>query len=87
MDYTMNNRHSTATIEQPAETITSLEPEEQESLLARVAKLNYRNGLIALSNKVRERLELEGKLNQKADEILEDLKKTREEIAADDYRL
>jgi hypothetical protein len=36
--------------------------------------------------KYRERLAQEKKINQKADEVMAELEKIREEIAADDYR-
>jgi len=43
-------------------------------------------GLEALSQKYRERLAKEGKLDQRADEVMAELKQIREEVATHDYR-
>jgi hypothetical protein len=54
--------------------------------MEKVAELNFRRGLDTLSQKYRERLAQEGKLGQKANEVMAELKRVREEIAASDYR-
>ncbi len=77
----------TSLIEELAERIAALDPEQQEALLNKVSELNFRKGLKELSNRYRERLAQEGKLGQKAEEVLAGLKQMREKIAADDYRL
>ena len=77
----------TSTIEELAERIAALDPAQQEALLHMVAELNLQRGLKELSNRYRERLAQEGKLDQKADEVLAGLKQSRKKIAADDYRL
>ena len=69
-----------------AEEIATLDPEEQGTLWAKVAKLNFQRGLEALSRMYRARLAAEGKLDQTADVIMAELKQLREDIAAHDYR-
>jgi hypothetical protein len=76
----------TSRVDQIAEEIASWETAQQESLLNRLADLNYRRGLKALSEKIRNRLKAEGKLHQSADEIFAELARIREKVAADDYR-
>ena len=73
-------------IDELAKKIATLDPAEQELLLERVAELNFQRGLEALSQKYRERLAKQGELDQKADEIMTELERVREEIAANDYR-
>jgi len=73
-------------INELAEKIATLGLAEQEALLEKVAELTFRRGLEALSRQYRERLAQEGKLNQTAAEILADLERIREEVAAHDYR-
>jgi hypothetical protein len=73
-------------IDELAEKIATLDPAEQELLLEKVAELNFQRGLEALSKKYRERLAKQGKLDQKANEIMTELEQVREEIAANDYR-
>ncbi|MBU1626082.1 hypothetical protein KKB18_01825 [bacterium] len=72
-------------IEEIARNIVALEPKEQEELLSKVATMNYERGLIKLTQKYRERLKLEGKLDQQADEILAELRQIRMGISSDDY--
>jgi hypothetical protein len=74
------------TINELAEKIAALDPSEQEALIERVAELNFQRGLETFSQKYRERLTQEKKINQKADEVMAELEKIRQEIAADDYR-
>jgi ribosomal silencing factor RsfS len=73
-------------IEVLAEQIVALDPSEQAELLDRVAELNLRRDLEALSQKYRERLAAEGKLSQKTEEIMAQLEHIREVIAANDHR-
>ena len=75
-----------ARIEELAEQIISLDSSEQEVLLDLVAELNFQRGLKALSDKYRARLALEGKLEQKANKVLAELRQIREDIAASDYQ-
>jgi hypothetical protein len=67
-----------------AEEIATLDPFEQETLLRKVAELNFQRGLQALSQKYRERLAAQGKLEQTADEVMAGLAHIREAIAASD---
>jgi hypothetical protein len=69
-----------------AEQIVALEPTEQEALIEIVVELNFQRGLEALSQRYRKRLAQEGRLDQSATEVLAELAKLREEIAAHDYR-
>ena len=69
-----------------AERIVALAPAEQEALIERVAELNCQRGLESLSQRYRKRLAQEGQLDQSATEVLAELAKLREEIAAHDYR-
>ena len=66
--------------------IVTLDPAEQDALWEKVADLNLQRGLEALSQKIRTRLAVEGKVNQTADEVMAELKRVREDIAANDYR-
>ena len=72
-------------IDQLAEQIAALNRGEQEALLEKVAELNFQRGIEALSRQYRERLAQEGKLNQKAAEVMAELERVREEIAAHEY--
>ena len=69
-------------IDQLAEQIAALDRAAQEALLEKVAELTFRRGLEALSQQYRERLAQEGKLDQTAAEIMADLERIREEVAA-----
>ena len=73
-------------INELAEIIVTLAPQDQEELIKKVAELNFQRGFEALSQKYRERLAQEGKLQQPAAEVLAELDRLREEIAAYDYR-
>ena len=75
----------TSTIEKLATEIASLSEGEQQALLERVAELNFRRGLTALSERVRERLRREKELARSVEEILAGLSQKREEIAAHEY--
>lgn len=73
-------------IDELAQKIVTLDPSEQEALLEKVAELNFRRGLEALSQKYQKRLAEEKKLNQRVAEVISELKLIREEVAANDYR-
>ena len=73
-------------IEDLAVQIVSLAPADQEALLEKVADLNYQYGLEQLSLRYRERLACEDQLHKKADKIMEELGKIRENIAAHEYQ-
>ena len=73
-------------IDELATKIAILDPAEQEALWEKVAALNFQRGLEALSQQYRARLAAEGTLDQTADTVMAELRKLREEIAANDYR-
>ena len=72
-------------IDELATEVSMLNPQEQLRLLERVADLNFKHGLEDLSAKYRKRLADEGKLEQKAEEVLSELEEVRTRIAADEY--
>ena len=72
-------------IDELATEICMLAPQEQQKLLIRVADLNFEHGLEGLSARYRKRLAEEGKLEQKAAEVLSELEEVRTKIAADEY--
>ncbi len=72
-------------IDEVAQEIASWEKSRQENLLQKLVDLNYRRGLKALSRKIQQRLIAEGKMKQSVDEIFDELARTREKVAADDY--
>jgi hypothetical protein len=59
----------------------------EEHLSEKDRKLQFQQELQALSQAYRARLAKEGKLEQTAEEVMAELKKTREEIAANEYRI
>lgn len=73
-------------IDELAEQIATLDRTEREALFEKVAELAFRRGLETLARQYRERLAYEGKLDQKADEVMAELERIREEVAAHDYR-
>lgn len=73
-------------IKELAEQIAILELSEQEELLEKVADLNYHRGLKKLSQRYRERLSAAGQMDQKAEEVMAELGRIREEIAAREYQ-
>jgi len=73
-------------VDELARAITSLEPSEQQALIDKVAQINFQKGLHDLSEKYRQRLLAEHRLNVPSDEIWSELQHIREEIADDDYR-
>ena len=72
-------------IEELAEKIANLDANSQEHLLERVAVLNFQNGLTKLSQQYKARLKKEKRLNENTEEILQELRRVRDEIAAKDY--
>jgi len=72
-------------IDQLAEQIATLNRGEQEALLEKVAELNFQRGLEALALRYRERLAQEGRLAQKAAEVMAELERVREDIVAHEY--
>lgn len=75
----------TANWEGLAGELASLGEKEQRAVLERVAELNYRRGLAVLSEQYRVRLQSVARLDQSAEEVLAELRRIREEIAAGDY--
>jgi hypothetical protein len=73
-------------LDELATQIATLDPAEQDALWEKVAALNFQRGLETLAQKYRARLAVEGTLAQSADTVMAELKKLREEIAANDYR-
>lgn len=74
-----------ADVEELAQQIAALPPEEQERLLDRVAALTLQRGLRSLSEKYRERLRRESRLDQSVEAIWEALQRVRQEVATCDY--
>lgn len=72
-------------VESLAAEIAGLEEHKQQVLWKHVAKLNCRRGLYALSEQYRERLRDQGELGRSVEEILDELRQIREEIAVHDY--
>ncbi len=72
-------------IDDLAREITALPPSEQEVLLDKVAQLNFQKGLTDLSEKYRERLAREGRLNSGSEQLWTEFHRIREEIAERDY--
>lgn len=70
-----------------ADQVASLDEPEQEALLERVAELNFKRGLNALSHRYQKRLENRGELNKKSEDILADLRSIREDIASREYQM
>jgi hypothetical protein len=72
-------------IDDLAREIIALPPSDQQVLLDRVAQLNFQKGLTDLSEKYRERLAREGRLNDSPEQAWAELHRIREEIAQRDY--
>ncbi|MEW6419085.1 MAG: hypothetical protein AB1480_13365 [Nitrospirota bacterium] len=75
----------TSKVEKLAAEISALDEHEQQALLERMAELNYHRRLYSLSEQYRERLRSQGELDRSVEEILAELKRVREEVAAHDY--
>jgi len=68
-------------VEELAKTITALPRNEQEALLDKVAQLNFQKGLADLSERYRARLAREDRLDLPVDEIWDELRRIRDEVA------
>jgi hypothetical protein len=68
-------------VEELAKTITALPRNEQEALLDKVAQLNFQKGLADLSERYRARLAREDRLDIPVDEIWDELRRIRDEVA------
>jgi len=68
-------------VDELAKTITALSRSEQEALIDKVAQLNFQNGLADLSDRYRARLSRQGKLDIPAEEVWEELRRIRDEVA------
>jgi len=75
----------TARVEKLARQIASLNEADLQALFERVEELSFRQELHALSERYRERLKQQGELDQRAEEVMRNLKRIREEIAALEY--
>ena len=72
-------------VQELADEIAALDEGEQRKVWGRVANLNLRRGLHALSEHYRERLRGQKELDRSAKEVLAELKRVRGEIAAREY--
>ena len=75
----------TARVEELARQIASLEEADLQALLERVEELSFRKALNAFSDRYRKRLKEQGECSEGADEILQNLKQIRQEIASREY--
>jgi hypothetical protein len=76
---------SMQSIDDLASVITNLDPSEQQTLLDKVAQLNFQKGLHDLAEKYRARLARADQLNATTEQIWIELHRIREEIARHDY--
>jgi hypothetical protein len=81
----IGGRTMTARVEQLAQQIASLEEPDLQALLDRVEELSFRRGIKALSERYRNRLAGQEKLNEGTETILLKLKQIRQEIASREY--
>jgi hypothetical protein len=72
-------------IDDLANVITDLDPSEQQTLLDKVAQLNFQKGLHDLADRCRVRLARESQLKVPSEQIWIELHRTREQIAEHDY--
>jgi hypothetical protein len=72
-------------IDDLANVITEMDPAEQQTLLDKVAQLNFQKGLHDLAEKYRARLTRDNQLNSPTEQIWIELHRIREEIARHDY--
>lgn len=72
-------------IDDLAHTITELAPADQQELLEKVAKLNFKKGLADLARKYRTRLASENCLDTSAEQVLAELQRIRQEVVSRDY--
>lgn len=68
-----------------AREIISLDPSAQQTLIEKVASLNFQKGLRDLAEKYRSRLASEDRLDIPAEQVWAELHRIREEIASHDY--
>lgn len=64
-----------------AQTIIALPQADQETLITKVAQLNFKKGLSELADNYRRRLASENRLEVPPDEIWAELQRIREEVA------
>jgi hypothetical protein len=72
-------------VDELAKTITALPPEEQEALIDKLADLSFQKGFADLSDRYRARLAREGRLDMPAEEVWEELRRIRKEVAERAY--
>lgn len=72
-------------VDEVVQEIAPWESARQKNPLQKLADLNYRCGLKALSKKIQKRLITAGELHQPVDEIFAELVRARAAVAADDY--
>lgn len=68
-------------VEELAQTITALPRADQEALIDQVVQLNFQKGLMDLSDRYCARLRREGRLDIPAEEVWEELRRIRDEVA------
>jgi hypothetical protein len=68
-------------VDELAKTITALPRSEQEALIDEVARLNLLKGLADLSDRYRARLARQERLDIPAEEVWEELRRIRDEVA------
>jgi hypothetical protein len=68
-------------VDELAKTITALPRSEQEALINEVARLNFLKGLADLSDRYRARLARQERLDIPAEEVWEELRRIRDEVA------
>lgn len=68
-------------VDELAKTITALPRSEQEALIDKVARLNFLKGLSDLSDRYRARLARQARLDIPAEEVWEELRRIRDEVA------
>jgi len=72
-------------IDDLANVITDLDPSEQQTLLDKVAQLNFQKGLHDLADRCRARLARESQLDVSSEQVMIELNQIREQIAENDY--
>lgn len=72
-------------VEELAAEIAALDEAKQKALFELTAELNFRQGLVEISERYRKRLQQQGDLDRAAEDILAALRQIREEIAAREY--
>jgi hypothetical protein len=72
-------------VDELAKTITALPPEEPEALIDKLADLSFQKGFADLSDRYRARLAREGRLDIPTEEVWEELRRIRKEVAERAY--